>query len=175
VAEFLNFIHIQHNISDFRLQNFLYCLSFVFIYFYYHSSFLSLLRFPYFGCFLLSLCLILHDLLEYVVDHVILTVSTWISFCIPQNAKYCCLFTLQQNFYKYERFFIILVMMMKPALDGSINLSDTAFRHQQPFLLSIWFWKLLETVLWKSKFCEWSVTSHGLVFCNLLKQKKLCC
>jgi len=58
-------------------------------------------------------------------------------FSIPKNAKHCCLFTLQQNFYKYERFFIILVMMMKPALDGSINLSETAFRHQQPFLLSI--------------------------------------
>jgi hypothetical protein len=72
-------------------------------------------------------------------------------FSIPQNARHCCLFTLQQNFYKYKRFFIILVMMKKHALDSSTNLFETVFRHQQPFLLSILFWKLLKTFLWKSR------------------------
>jgi hypothetical protein len=72
-------------------------------------------------------------------------------FSITQNTRHCCLFTLQQNFYKYKRFFIILIMMKKHAFDGTINLSETVFRHQQPFLLSIWFWKLLKTFPWKSK------------------------
>jgi len=39
--------------------------------------------------------------------------------------------------YKYKRFFIILFMMKKHALDGSISLTETVFIHQQPFLLSI--------------------------------------
>ena len=56
-------------------------------------------------------------------------------FSIPQNGSHCLLFTLQQNFYKYKRFFIKLVLMMKHALEGSINLSETVFGNQQPFLL----------------------------------------
>jgi hypothetical protein len=72
-------------------------------------------------------------------------------FSIPQNARHCCLFTLQKNYYTYKRFFIKLVMMKKRAFDGSINLSETVFRHLQQFLLFIWFWKLLKAFLWKSK------------------------
>jgi hypothetical protein len=50
----------------------------------------------------------LNVLLEYVVDHIILAVSMCeFLFSIPQNVNHCLLFTLQQNFYRYMRFFII--------------------------------------------------------------------